>query len=75
MGEVTQEQATIITGPQIDLYRLKACHLALKFQARGMRMSRISPIPTARSLGAKGRTAKQLLASLEALYPDHLRRG
>jgi hypothetical protein len=34
----------------------------------------MNALPIAREYGAVGRTAKALLASLEALYPDHLRR-
>jgi|APGre2960657404_1045060.scaffolds.fasta_scaffold00596_26 hypothetical protein len=65
--------ATVLTGDQILLYRLKVIHMALQMQAKGgMRLCRMNPLPVARQLGAKGRTAKQLLASLEEIYP-HLK--
>jgi len=64
---------TTLTGDQILMYRLKVIHMALKMQAKGgMRLCRMNPLPVARQLGAKGRTAKQLLASLEEMYP-HLK--
>jgi hypothetical protein len=65
--------ATVLTGAQIDMWRLRVIHTALRMQAEGgMRLCRMNPLPVARSLGAKGRTAKALLASLETLYP-HLK--
>ncbi|MFZ9681447.1 MAG: hypothetical protein ACO3CL_08520, partial [Bacteroidia bacterium] len=54
-------------GPRVQLLVL---HMALKLQAEhGIHACRFSAPKCARSLGFIGRTAKQLLADVEAKHP------
>lgn len=65
------DKCVVLTGENIERFRIKAIHTALKFQVRtGMKISRISAVAAARRAGFVGRTAKALLEDMEKKYPD-----
>lgn len=63
---------TTIKGEEnIKAFAVRMLFIGLKFEARsGMKMSRVSAVQSAKRLGYKGRTAKQLLQSMMEQHPE-----
>jgi len=71
MSIEVHDYGTVITGDSINLFRLLTLYRAVKIQAKtGMKMCRVNALATARTMGFKGRTAKSILADMEAKHPE-----
>lgn len=65
------DQCVVLTGDNIERFRIKVIYTALKWQVRtGKQISRISAVAAARRAGFVGRTAKALLEDMEKKHPD-----